>query len=52
MHSIRYRRPVEKKKKLAVEDMIKLRFTQGVSVDVFESAENRMTPLMVLPWGT
>ena len=37
--------------KLTLEDTIKLRFTPGGSVAVFESAENGMTPLMVLPWG-
>ena len=37
--------------KLTVENMIKIRFTPGGPVYVFESTENGMTSLMVLPWG-
>ena len=35
--------------KLTLEDTIKLRFTPGGSVAVFESANNSMTPIMLLP---
>ena len=35
--------------KLPLEDMIKLRFTPGESVSVFESATNGMNPPMILP---
>ena len=37
---------------LALEDIIKLRFTPGGSVEVFEISENGITPLMVLTWGS
>ena len=35
--------------KMNAEDMIKPRFTPGGSVAVFESANNSMTPIMLLP---
>ena len=37
--------------KLALEDIIKIRFTPGGSVLAFESAKSGITPLIVLPWG-
>ena len=38
--------------KLALEDIINIRFTPGISVAVFESAEIGITLRMVLPWGS
>ena len=35
--------------KFSLEDIIKLIFTPGVLVAVFESSESGITPLMVLP---
>ena len=35
--------------KVILEDMINIRFTTGGSVAVFESANNSMTPIMLLP---
>ena len=37
--------------KLTLEDMIKRKFTPGGLVAIFESAENEINPLMILPWG-
>ena len=36
---------------LALEDIMKFRFTPGGSVAVFENSESGITPLMVLTWG-